>query len=383
MLKKGRDPSDDKVVWYSYLMYVHPTPRGRQELNKKKMNTEDVERRLKRGAVDVGIDLIDLRTTTEEEEFLQLCGLPSDLPTKGKLRRLIREQKAEQTVFKVSIVVKGALRSHGSRGNVYKTLEKCRGCFLKSAGKEVEYDNDDLVVKAYFLQESDAMDFQSSVNQWEIHKTLLSIDGVEVDPPDPERVRLRRDDLARYYLQHYTPDDSESPCETLNQLESYRLSVPVTEAVEPNDPLALYQSLDVCVGRTKPYKCHLKDKAKYKSVANDPNNILVASWPLHQMLDGLDHHDAMSVVKLSVVSMSDTAFAEYDNRYRVILKLEFFTEVDAAAVQWRTGAQKLDKLTWHTIVHVKDKEKFAAFVEWKGNDTQRQWDEYHRLLDAI
>lgn len=34
------------------------------------MNTEDVVRRLKRGAADVGIDLIDLRTTTEEEEFL-------------------------------------------------------------------------------------------------------------------------------------------------------------------------------------------------------------------------------------------------------------------------------------------------------------------------
>ena len=283
----------------------------------------------------------------------------------------------------MSIVVKGALRSHGSRGNVYKTLEKCRGCFLKSAGKEVEYNNDDLVVKAYFLQEADAMDFQSSVNQWEIHKTLLSIDGVEVDPPDPQHVRLRREDLSRYYLQHYTPDDSESPWETLNQLESYRLSVPITEPVEPNDPVALYQSLDVCVGRTKPYKCHLKDKAKYKSAAKDPNNILAASWALHQMLDGLNHHDGMSVVKLSVDSMSDTTFAEYDSRYRVILKLEFFTEVDAAAIQWRTGAQKLDKRTWHTTVHVKDKQKFAEFVEWKGNDTQRQWDEYHQSLDAM
>ena len=110
------------------------------------MNTEDVQRRVKRRAAEVGIDLIDLRTTTEEEEFLELCGLPSDLRTKGKHSDLIREQQAEhtteQTVFKVSIVVTGALRSHGSRGNVYKTLEKCRGCFLKSAGKEVEYVND-------------------------------------------------------------------------------------------------------------------------------------------------------------------------------------------------------------------------------------------------
>ena len=357
--------------------------REKGRTKREETNTEDINRRLKRGATDVGIDLIDLRTTTEEEEFLQFCGLPSDLPTKGKLRRLIREQQAEETIFEVSIVVKGALRSHGSRGNVYKTLEKCRGCFRISAGKEVKYVNDDLVVKAYFLQESDAMDFQSSINQWEIHKTLLSIDGVEIDPPDPQRVRLLREDISRYYLQHYTPCDSESPCESLNHLESYRLSAQVTEAVERSDPVALYQSLDVCVGRTKPYKCHLKDKAKYRSVAKDPNNILAASWPFHQMLDGLNHLDEMSVVKLSVVSMSDTTFAQYDSRDRVVLKLQFFTEGDAAAVQWKSGAQNSDKVTWLTTVYVKDKQKFAEFVEWKGNDTQRQWDEHSRILDTM
>ena len=116
------------------------------------MDAEEVERRLKRGAADIGIDLIDLRTEKEEEEFLGHCKLKSDLPTKGKLCRLIREQQQEdETVYRASITVKGALRSHGSRGNVYKTLEKCRGCFLKSAGKQVGYKDDDLVVTAYFF----------------------------------------------------------------------------------------------------------------------------------------------------------------------------------------------------------------------------------------
>ena len=189
--------------------------------------------------------------------------------------------------------------------------------------------------------------------------------------------------MSRYYLQHYVPNESESPCDTLNQLESYRLSVPVTEAVDPTDPVAVYQSLDVCVGRTKPYKCHLKDKAKYKSVAKDPNNLLAASWPLHQMLDGLNHYDEMSVVKISIDSMSDTTFAAYDDRYSVRLKLEFFTEIDAAAVQLRVGAMQLDKRTWETTVHVKDKQRFSEFVEWKGSDTQRQWDDYNRKLEAM
>ena len=74
--------------------------RSKQE----KMNTEDVERRLKRGAADVGIDLIDLRTTTEEEEFLRRCGLPSDLPTKGGGAFPVRRVAADM-LMSVSVVM--------------------------------------------------------------------------------------------------------------------------------------------------------------------------------------------------------------------------------------------------------------------------------------
>ena len=93
------------------------------------------------------------------------------------------------------------------------------------------------------------------------------------------------------------------------------------QAVKPSDPVAIYQSLDVCVGRNKAYKCHLKDKAKYRSVAGNPNNMLAASWPLHQTLDGLNHHENMSVIKLSISSMSDTTIATQDNRYSVTLQM--------------------------------------------------------------
>ena len=339
---------------------------------------EEVTRKLKRGAAELGIDLIDLRTTAEEEELLQYCKLPVDLGTKGKLRRLIREAQ-RPPVFLVSAVVKGALRSQGARGNVYKALEKHHGLFSRSAGKQVTYVGDDLDVKAYFNSSGEAMSFQTALNEWELHKTLILLDGVEINPPDPLLVR-RPQDLSRFYLQHYQPTESESPCQTLNQLESYSLSVPITEAVEPSDPVAIYQSLDVCAGKNKPYKCHLKDKAKYKSVARNPNNMLAASWPLHQMLDGINHSDNMSVIKLSISSASDTTFATQDNRYSVTLQMEFFNEVDAAALQPLQSAKRLDERTWQTTVYVKDKDEFAAFVDWKGKDTQRQWDDYNAVL---
>ncbi|KAL3921033.1 MAG: hypothetical protein SGILL_002967 [Bacillariaceae sp.] len=336
---------------------------------------EDVTRKLKRGAAELDIDLIDLKTPAEEEEFLQHCKLPSDLGTKGKLRRLIREEQ-KPPVFLVSAVVKGALRSQGARGNVYKALEKNHGLFSKSAGMQIAYSADDLVVKAYFGTNGEAMSFQTALNEWELHKTLMLLDGVEIDPPDPVAVH-RPQDLSRFYLQYYQPNESESPCQTLNQLESYRLSDLITEAVEPSDPVAIYQSLDVCVGRNKPYKCHLKDKAKYKSVARNPNNVLAASWPLHQMLDGLNHYENMSVIKLSISSVSDTTIATQDNRSSVTLQLEFFNKVDAAAFQARQGARQVDERTWQTTVYVKDKDEFAVFVDWKGDDTQRQWDDYN------
>ena len=155
-----------------------------------------------------------------------------------------QQQQQKPPVFLVSAVIRGALRSQGARGNVYKALEKHHGLFSKSAGKQVAYNGDDLVVKAYFESKGEAMDFQSALNEWELHKALLLLDGVEIDPPDPLSVHQPQD-LSRFYLQHCQPNESESPCQTLNQLESYRLSIPITEGVEPSDPVAIYQSLDV------------------------------------------------------------------------------------------------------------------------------------------
>ena len=342
---------------------------------------ENVVNRLKRGAEELGIDLIDVRTTEEERQLIEHCGLPYTLNTKGTLRRRIRELQ-KPPVYQVSARIKNALNSHGARGNVYKLLEKCGGCYSEAESKQVVYDCDDLTVKAYFWDRRAAMDFQTALNSWEIHRALVNLDGIDINPRDPLPVPQPAD-LTRFIQQDYNPKDSESPCDGLDQLESYRLSIPVTEAVEFNDPIAIYQSLDVCVGRNKPYKCHLKDKAKFKSVAGNENNVLAASWPLHQMLDGLNHADSMSVVKLSVVSASEYTISSKCDRYAVVLQLEFFNKVDAAAFQPRADASKVDDKTWQTTVHVKNKTEFAEFVRWKGDDTEKQWTEYRRTLENI
>lgn len=336
---------------------------------------------LKRGAEELGIDLIDVRTENDERELIEYCGLPNTLATRGTLRRRIRELQ-KPPVYQVTARVMNAVNSHGARGNVYKLLEKYGARCSKAESKQVVYDGNDLTVKAYFKDERAATEFQAALNGWEIHKALVNLDGIEINPRDPVSVP-QPPDLTRFILQDYEPTDSESPCDGLDQLESYRLSDPITEAVELNDPIAIYQSLDVCVGRNKPYKCHLKDKAKFKSVARNENNVVAASWPLHQMLDGLNHIDDMSVVKLSVITSSDRKISSQENRYAVVLQLDFFNAVDAAAFQPRVGAKKLDNTTWQTTVHVQDKTEFAKFVKWKGDNTEKQWSIYRRTLENI
>ena len=92
----------------------------------------------------------------------------------------------------------------------------------------------------------------------------------------------------------------------------------------------------------------------------------------------------MSVLKLSVVKSSDSRLAAKDNRFSVVLNLEFFNEVETAVFQPRPeGAKRIDKKNWQTTVYVKDKDEFAKFVEWKSQDTQEQWDRYAEVVERI
>lgn len=285
-------------------------------------------------------------------------------------------------MFQAGAIIKGAFRSTGARGNVYKFLARHKGFYSEKERIQVFYHGDDLHVKAYFKEEEDAMDFQNALNEWEIHKELANLDGVNINPKTPEEVVLP-DDLQRIFPQHYKPEDSESPCHSLDQLHSYRLSIPITEPAETNEPITRYQSLDMCIGRAKPYKCHLKDKASFKALQRNENNMVVASWPFHQMLDGLNTEESIPLVALGVKSTSERRLAQNDNRYSVTMVLEFYEKVDAEAFQKREGAKRIDAKTWETVVFVSDKVLFEECVKWKGNNTREQWRQHRAFLDAL
>lgn len=242
------------------------------------------------------------------------------------------------------------------------------------------YEGSDLTVKVYFKEERDACDFQTKLNEWEIHKQLANLNGVEIDPVTPAPVP-RPIDLERIRMQDYEPRESESPCQTLDQLHPFRLSVPVTEPVEPGAQLAQYQSIDKLVPHIDHYKCHLKDKAKFKHRQKNESNMVAASWSFHQMMDGLHTTEGIPLVALSVKAVSEQRQSAYDNRYAVTLLLEFFYEELATVFSAKEGARKIDASSWETVVFVRDKVVFEECVKWKLNDTREKWQEHRNFLD--
>ena len=102
------------------------------------------------------------------------------------------------TAYFVGAIVQGAIQSNGARGNVYKFLQKHVGYYSEQEGIQVFYEQDDLVVKAYFLASEAASQFQNSLDEWEIHKDLLNFRGVSLDPLTPLAVE-KPQDLKRIY----------------------------------------------------------------------------------------------------------------------------------------------------------------------------------------
>lgn len=294
----------------------------------------------------------------------------------------LTKKRTRDVVYRVGAIVKGAKQSKGARGNVYKFLQKHQGYYSEKAGIEISYeeDSDDLRVIAYFRDISHACEFQNALSEWEIHKHLANLDGVDINPSTPEEMDMPND-LERILQQGYDPGDSESPCHTIADLRSYHLSVPVTEPVESNNPLAKYQSVDKIPLGVKQYKCHLHDKAKNKKLQNNENNMVAASWYFHQCLDGLNTDEGIPLVVLSVKSTSEARDATKDHRFMVVLKIEFFEEKYSVNYQAPTGARLVDGV-WESCVYVKDKAIFAQCVGWKENDTKKRWQEHREWLEG-
>ena len=303
-------------------------------------------------------------------------------PRQDEGRPPLQVEQNRETAFVVGALVRGAKQSNGARGNVFKFLEREMGHYSNQEGIQIFYKQDDLSVKAYFMSYDSACRFQTALNGWEIHKELVNLHGVTLDPPTPARIEMPID-LVRIYMQDYKPQDSESPCHSIDQLHSFRISIPLTTEADATSPIGKYQCLDKQVVGYNPYKCHLKDKAKFKSLQSNENNIVAASWQLHQLMDGLNSIDAIPGVALSVANTGSERIAERDNRIMVRLNLEFRNKYLADLFQGNGMPSRVDDTNWQVTVYVEDSATFCDCVQWKHADTKKQWEDHERFLNTF
>jgi hypothetical protein len=283
--------------------------------------------------------------------------------------------------FLCKATVKEALNHNGVRGNVFKTLQTHGAFYSKGEGIKVGYESHNLKIEAYFLDLNNAIAFQNALLNWNMHNILYDLGGVIIDPINPMEVP-RPDDLIRIVLMtDYDPKGSESPCSELGQLLSYRLSGPSTEGAEPQTSLVKFQAIDKAYADVLHYKCHLKDRAKFRNLANNENNMVTASWLFHQMMDGLNTLEGIPLVAISVETASEHSSAAHDNRYAVTLQLEFYNETSALTFVPTAQAKKVDNTRWVTCVYVKDVSLFQECVAWKAKDTQAKWLKHGEFLE--
>lgn len=331
------------------------------------------------GVILAGVDLTDSDDMKELYKTFGVVGFAA----KSRLRAFILErQQRHRSVYSMTFLVKGAFQSLGARGNVYKTLQATFGHYSDSDGIRVYYEGQNLRGKAYFISYEHASRFGNEMSDWEIHKELVHLQGVELESNTPTK-EDDPGDLKRIMLQDYIPGDTESPIYSLHQLHTYRFSAPETTAVDATTPLAIYQCLDKQVIGYNPYKCHLKDKARFKSLQSNENNMVAASWQLHQQMDGLNATEGIPGVRITVHSSTGERSAEHDQRIPVCLNLEFRSQHLASLFQGVVMPRKVDETNWQVTVYVEDPGLFRECVTWKANDTQQKWDAYERFLLAI
>ena len=54
---------------------------------------------------------------------------------------------------------------------------------------------------------------------------------------------------------------------------------------------------------TRPYRCHIKPRAKFRDLAGNDSNIIAGSWLFHQYFDGLNTEDESGLFDIPLIAL--------------------------------------------------------------------------------
>eukprot|EP00053_Salpingoeca_punica_P002851 m.39820 g.39820 ORF g.39820 m.39820 type:complete len:418 (+) comp11814_c0_seq2:28-1281(+) len=285
------------------------------------------------------------------------------------------------TVFRVLFRIPNAKNLKAIRGLVYKALEANGGCFLTAI--DVGYEGDTLKGSALFMERRDAFAFQN----WmlELPRGFMKVAVEQCTDPEEVVDLPPGQQLRRIHLSHYVPADSDSPCASLEELNQYTMAGPsVASTVPPTDPMSKFQNLE----QPSPLafvKMHIKDKARCDArLASDSSNIIAGSSIMHSLFDGnqvseLGH--GTPAVKIEYVDHDATPSADAEGRYRVRVRLVFWSETYVGLVALKDGTEKVSDTEFLSFLHVDNPLRCRDSLRWRSELADRAWAEVRRELD--
>jgi hypothetical protein len=278
----------------------------------------------------------------------------------------------------VTAKVEGAKRMQGIRAAVYIRAEEHCARYYCSKADSFQYQLDDLHIRVLFLPEDrwKAENFQSSLTLWHVNNPLIGLEGKVL--VEKQISSVTQDETERVFLSDYVANDWESPMSSLADFRAGVSSCQTVSVCTEND-LVQFQCLEnpLCFASLGAYRLHIKDKAKFKILKDNPNNLLAGSWtPFHQFFDGLNTPENLPQVAIRYVQdKGQELVGDESKRFRVEIALEFRDSAAAElmAPRLKTGSSKLNQLEWLTFVHVENAYEFKQCLDWKYQDTTNKW----------
>ena len=243
--------------------------------------------------------------------------------------------------------------------------------------------SNDLTVSLLFRELRDAEDFQNKLTSFALDhrhfgsKLTLTPEIIRVTVPSTQ-------ELPRVMYSHYiSADNNESPLMSLNDVLSETTSV-VSNQGDPSLSLqALENPASISIFRSKWYKCHLISK-QVQEYANNPDNVVYASWAFHQQIDGLNTIDGLGAAirfdHLGDVEEVHMGNGRYEKRRKVIVIVEFRNSGVARAFGGllKEGTEQISDTEYRSFIYARNGATMQHCLEEKYQETTEIW----RKLDG-
>lgn len=344
-----------------------------------------------------GYDLygVDWRDSEEMRDIYQLLSITAG-GAKSRVKAMLR--RYDNPVFQVTASIGNARNVKGFRAAVYLMAEESKAFSVESGGgaRPIRYATvtsdaqeghtaaTTLIVSLYFISQESAMTFATKLRNWKFNHPLVAS---SLEDPVLDEIPRRlpgRTDLRPVLLQHYDPSEAQdSPCTSLADFRGVPSSL-ATEPVALTEPLWKYQSIesDASFAVRMPYKLHIKDKARFKGLRDNENNMLAGSWTFHQLFDGLNTAEGHLVPLLAIrwlgCDPNVTQFPDGERRFKVELLIEFFMDAAEAdlAGSLKVCFTKVSDRNWKVFVYVCDTETFKECIDWKYTQANQIWNDH-------